>query len=59
MCTDTEEVVDTVMREAGASGAQIMTIRRGRNQTLLVDHHPVVSEVTDHVSVVHESKSVV
>ena len=55
--TDVEEVVDTV-KEAGASRAQIMTIQRERNQTLLFDHHPVLSEVTDHASVVHESKPV-
>ena len=55
----TEEVVDNTMKEAGASRAQIITIRRERNQTFLLDHHFIVSEVTDHASMIHEGKHVV
>ena len=47
---DTEDVV----KEALASRVQSIPIQRKRNQTLLVDDYPVVSE--DFVPVVHESK---
>ena len=59
LCVGTEGIVDTTMKEAGASRAPIITIRRERNQTFLLDHHPVVSDVTDHASMIHESKPVV
>ena len=54
----TDEIVDPVVKEVGASRVQTLIILKNRNRSSLVDHYPLVSEVTDYGSVVHESKLV-
>jgi len=57
-CVCADDIVDGMVDKVGACKAQIVLTRRNRNHTSLDVHHQMEPQISDYVSVVHESKLV-